>query len=99
MRTHDRLRALQREFEEVQTEIRILDEQIEFQSSVSDDARIRAMVSETPLADREAREASGDLLRLERSRTEVAAKLDALRREQDRLLEQLLRDEGPSANG
>jgi len=90
--TTARLRALTHEIERLETEIRILDEQIAFQAEVADDARLRSIVSETPLADREAAEASGDLARMKRSRDDAAARLDALRSEQDALLERLLHD-------
>lgn len=88
-----RLRALQQEIGELQTELRIVDEQLEFQTDVSEDARIRSLVSETPLADREAQEARRDLERMQRSRADVLARLDALRAEQDRLLEALIAGE------
>lgn len=90
MSIEDRLRSLSAEIGAQQTELAILDEQIVFQSEVAEDARIRAVVSETPLADREAREAAGDLERLKRSREDVARRMAALRAEQDELLERLL---------
>ncbi|MFA5889579.1 MAG: hypothetical protein WDA27_01285 [Actinomycetota bacterium] len=85
----DRLRAISVEIREVQVESQILDEQILFQSDVAEDARIRALVSETPLAVRESTEASGDLALLRRARGDLARKLDELRAEQDRLLDKL----------
>jgi hypothetical protein len=88
-----RLRALSAEIAELQTEIRILDEQIEFQSSVTEDARIRALVSETPLADREAQVADGDLARIIRSKEEAMKRLEQLRAEQDGLLERMVQDD------
>lgn len=86
----DRLSALSDEIAEEQTQLRIIEEQLAFQQDVSEDARIRALVSETPLADREAREAADDLRRLERSREEARARLGDLRAEQDTLLERML---------
>ena len=87
-----RLRALSADIHELQTEIGILEEQIAFQTEVAGDARIRAVVSETPLADREAREADGDLARLVRLRQEALQRLQTLRDDQDSLLERLLQD-------
>lgn len=98
MSTADRLRALSAEIAALQTEIQILEEQIAFQSDVSEDARLRALVSETPLADREAQLASGDLARLGRSRDDAQRGLNDLRAEQDRLLEMML-SENPSPGG
>lgn len=92
MRASDRLAALSNEIAEARTALRILDEQLAFLAEVDEDARIRALVSETPLADREAREAREDLERLRRSRDEAAARVEALRVEQDRLLERLLEE-------
>jgi len=89
-----RLRALSAEIQGLQTEVGILEEQIAFQTEVADDARIRAVVSETPLADREAREADGDLARLVRLRQETLQRLQTLRDDQDSLLERLLEDQG-----
>jgi hypothetical protein len=87
-----RLRALSDEMERLATEIRILDEQIAFQNEVADDARLRAIVSETPLADREATEATGDLARMQRIRAELDARVKDLRSEQDQLLEKMIED-------
>ena len=70
--------------------MRILEEQVVFQQDVSEEARIRALVSETPLADREAREAADDLRRLVRSRDDALARVAELRAEQDSLLERML---------
>jgi len=87
--TSDRLSALSSEIAEEQTQLRILEEQVVFQQEVVEEARIRALVSETPLADREQREAADDLRRLTRSRDEAAARVAELRGEQDSLLERM----------
>ena len=89
MNIGERLSALSGEIAEEQTQLRILEEQVTFQQEVSEEARIRALVSETPLADREAREAADDLRRLQRSRDDVLNRLAELRAEQDALLERM----------
>lgn len=94
MNVTERLAALSAEIVEEQTHLRILEEQLAFQSEVADDARIRALVSETPLADRESHIAADDLRRLERSRDDARRRLDELRAEQDALLERMLADVG-----
>ena len=81
---HERIQAA-----EHRTQLRILEEQVTYQSEVADDARIRALVSETPVADRESRTAADDLRRLVRSRDESLLRLADLRAEQDGLLERL----------
>lgn len=90
MNVADRLRALTGEMAAMQTELNILGEQIAFQTEVSDDARIRALVSETPLAARDAQQATADLERMVRSYAEANKRLDSLRADQDRLLERML---------
>jgi len=89
-----RLRALSAEIATLQTEIGILEEQLAFQTEVADDARIRALVSETPLADRDAQVASGDLARIMRSRADALKRLEQLRADQDGLLERMLDERG-----
>ena len=90
MDIRDRLSGLSDEIAEEQTQLRILEEQVTFQQEVAEEARIRALVSETPLADREAREAGDDLARLVRSRDDVLRRISELRAEQDTLLERML---------
>lgn len=85
-----RLKAINDEIDVLRTEARIMAEQIDFQTDVSEDARIRAIVSETPLADRDSREAGDDLARMQRVQADLEARIDALRAEQDKLLERML---------
>jgi hypothetical protein len=89
---------LQRRLTDVRAEVnrqrealRILDEQIAYQADIAADAETRALVAGTPLADRERRTASDDLRRTERQREEIAGRVAELVREQDDLLERLLR--------
>jgi hypothetical protein len=92
VKVKERLAGLSAEIAEEQMHLGILDEQLAFQTEVADDARIRALVSETPLADRESHIASDDLRRLERSRDEAQRRLGDLRAEQDSLLERMLEE-------
>lgn len=85
-----RLAALTSEIAQARVALAIAEEQLSFQTEVAEDARIRALVSETPLADREYRIARDDLERMRRSRDDAAGLLEGLRQEQDRLLERLL---------
>src|SRR5687768_5239533 len=57
MKAQERLAVLSAEIAEARTSLRIVEEQLAFVEEVAEDARIRALVSETPLADREYREA------------------------------------------
>ena len=90
MNTQQRLSQISAEIAEARTGLRILEEQLAFLEEVAEDSRIRALVSETPLANREYREARGDADRMRRSHAEAAGHLEELRREQDLLLERVL---------
>ena len=85
-RLTDRLSALSREMDALRLELSILDEQVAFQRDVTDDVRVRALVAETPLADRELRVAVDDLGRMERVAADTRRRLARLEGEQDRLL-------------
>ena len=79
----DRLRT-QRE------ELRIVDEQLAALAAEADDTRLRALVSETPLADREHQEARRHADAMARHRDEVAASIVQLEARQDELLDRLM---------
>ncbi|HVL90139.1 MAG TPA: hypothetical protein VM841_07895 [Actinomycetota bacterium] len=85
----ERLTALSDEIGRLRTEIAILEEQHAFVSEAAEDARIRALVSETPLADREYRTAREDAERTQASLSEAKERLERLRAEQDGLLERM----------
>ncbi|HEX9695813.1 MAG TPA: hypothetical protein VGB64_05815 [Actinomycetota bacterium] len=85
----ERLTALNEEIGKLRTEIAILEEQHAFVADAAEDARIRALVSETPLADREYRTAREDAERTQASLDDAKATLGKLRAEQDGLLERL----------
>lgn len=87
MGIQDRLSDLADEIARLRREVEVLAEQIEHQASVADDARLRALVSETPLSERESRTTADDLARLERSRDDALARIEALRLEVDTLLD------------
>lgn len=85
-----RLRDLSQDADRLKTEIAILVEQVAFQKEVTDDARLRSLVSETPLADRDAQEATGDLRRLETSLEDTRARLAEVTSDLDELLERMI---------
>jgi len=89
-----RLSDAREELVRARESLRILDEQVSFLKEVASDAEVRALVSETPLADRDHREADQDLRRALRARDEVAEKVASLTAEQDELLDKLL-EAGP----
>lgn len=65
------------------------DEQLTHFADLADDSRIRAMVSETPLADEDHRQAERTSSAMARHRQELVDAIARLEAEQDALLDQL----------
>ncbi|MCX7619922.1 MAG: hypothetical protein N2037_03635 [Acidimicrobiales bacterium] len=74
----------------LRAELAIADEHLAHFSSEADDARLRALVSETPLAQHERREAEKHADAMRRHRAEVQAEILQLERMQDQLLDRFL---------
>jgi hypothetical protein len=68
----------------------VADEQLAQLADEAEDARLRALVSETPLAEHEHREARKHADAMARHRGDVAAEIDQLERAQDDLLDRLV---------
>jgi hypothetical protein len=79
----DRLRALR-------DELTIIDEQLAQLASEADDTRLRALVSETPLAEHEHREAQRHADAMARHRAELLGSIEKLETTQDELLDRLI---------
>jgi hypothetical protein len=73
----------------VRSELAVTDEQFAFLENEADDARLRALVAETPLGDVEARDARRHADALARHRDTLAASIADLEREQDALLDRM----------
>ena len=82
-----RLRALR-------DELAVADEQLAALEEAADDARIRALVSETPMAGREHEEARRHADAMARHRASVLDELGKLERTQDDLLDRLMAESG-----
>jgi hypothetical protein len=67
----------------------VTEEQLTFLESEADDARLRALVAETPLGDVEARDARRHADALARHRDALARSIAELVREQDELLDRM----------
>ena len=65
------------------------DEQLAHLNEMADDARLRSLVSETPLAEQEHREAARHAAAMDRHRRSVAADVDRLESQLDELLDRL----------
>jgi len=89
MRIQKSLAEVGEQLNKARDELRIVEEQLLYQMDVEEEAKTRALVAETPLADREHQEAQRDLERIRRSRDEATAKIAELQAQQDRLLDKL----------
>jgi hypothetical protein len=85
------LAELQERLHKAREELRIAEEQLLFVMDTMEEAKTRALVSETPLADRDYEQARGDYVRMMRVRNEAQAEVDELQKEQDKLLDRMLR--------
>ncbi len=74
---------------QLRTELGVVDEQLAFLADAADDARLRAMVSETPMADKEHREAQKHADAMTRHRSQIVTQIGELEKAQDELLERL----------
>jgi cell division septum initiation protein DivIVA len=74
---------------QLRAELNVVDEQLAFLADAADDARLRAMVSETPMADKEHREAQKHADAMTRHRTQLVTQIGELQKAQDELLERL----------
>ena len=78
----------------LRAELAVVDEQLLSLADDADEARLRALVSETPLADKEHREAQRHADAMNRRRAEIASSIDDLVRTQDELLDKLMHEAG-----
>ncbi len=76
----------------LRAEIQMADEQLRSLADTADDTRLRALVSETPLAEQEHREAQRHADAMARHRSELDAEVQLLQQAQDDLLDRLARE-------
>jgi hypothetical protein len=74
---------------QLRAELAVVDEQLAFLADAADEARLRAMVSETPMADKEHREAQKHADAMTRHRAQLVTQIGELQKAQDELLERL----------
>ena len=70
-------------------DLRVADEQLAHFADEADDARLRSLVSETPLAEREHRSAARHADAMRRHRNEIVTEIAELERRQDELLDEM----------
>src|ERR671918_1992739 len=71
-------------------ELEVSAEQLMHLADAADDARLRSLVSETPLADRDHRQAERHAGAMRKHREKVEAEISRLEREQDELLDRFV---------
>lgn len=84
-----RLRDVGGRLRSLRDDLAITEEQLVQLTDEADDARLRALVSETPLAEREHREASRHADTLRRHRDQLELEIERLEVDQDELLDRL----------
>lgn len=84
-----RLTEVHRRLQRAREELAVVDEQLAALAEDADEARVRSLVSETPLAEQEHRHAQRHAEAMLRSRTAVLESIAELERAQDDLLERL----------
>lgn len=82
-----RLRDVGERLKRLREELEVSDEQLLQLAEEADDARLRALVSETPSAAREHTDAAGHAEAMRRHREAVAEEIARLERAQDELLD------------
>lgn len=85
-----RISEVSERLKRLRVELAVVDEQLAFFADAADEARLRALVSETPLADREHHDAQKHADAMAQSRADAVLAIQALERSQDELLDRLV---------
>jgi hypothetical protein len=85
-----RLSEVAEQLKVLRRELVVADEQLAHFADEADDARLRALVAETPLGEREHREAQKHADAMRRHQREVGLEIEQLEQAQDDLLDRLL---------
>ena len=85
-----RLTEVGARLKELREELAVSEEQLGHLAEAADDARLRSLLSETPLADREHHEAQRHAEAMQRHHAEVLEQITRLEQTQDELLDRLL---------
>ena len=90
-----RLSEVGTRLKQLREELAVSDDQLALLAETADDLRLRALVSETPLADKEHHEAQRHADAMVRHRAEVLEGIAKLEQTQDELLDRLLVETKP----
>jgi predicted nucleic acid-binding Zn-ribbon protein len=85
-----RLSQVSSRLRQLREELAVSAEQLAHLADAADDARLRALVSETPVADHDVRQAERHAEAMRRPRAKVEAEIAKLERDQDDLLDRFL---------
>jgi predicted nucleic acid-binding Zn-ribbon protein len=85
-----RLSQVGERLRQLRSELDVSNEQLAHLADAADDARLRSLVSETPVADQEHRQAERHAQAMRRHRAKVEAEIARLERDQDALLDQFV---------
>jgi len=89
-RIERRLVDVNKRLQRAREELGVLDQQLMALADTADDERVRALVSDSLVAERDYREAERSAEAMRRSRNAVAATIAELERTQDELLDKLV---------
>ncbi len=90
-----RLSEVAARLRQLREELSVSDEQLVHLAGEADDARLRSLVSETPVADREHHDAQRHADAMARHRAQVVEEITRLETTQDELLDRLLLESQP----
>lgn len=85
-----RLTEVSRRLKRARQDLAVMEEQLAVLSDAAEEARLRALVSETPLANKEYQQAQRHADAMNRSRTTLLLTMAELRQAQDELLDRLV---------
>lgn len=90
-----RLSEVSTRLRQLRDDLRISEEQLAHLAEAADDARLRSLVSETPLADREHHDAQRHAEAMQRHRADLLDGIARLEQTQDELLDRLTAESKP----
>jgi hypothetical protein len=85
-----RLSQVSQRLRQLREELAVSAEQLDHLADAADDARLRSLVSETPVADHDHRQAERHADAMRRHRAKVEAEIARLERDQDALLDRFV---------
>lgn len=90
-----RLSEVSTRLRQLRDDLRVSDEQLALLADAADDARLRSLLSETPLADREHHDAQRHAEAMQRHRADLLEGIARLEQTQDELLDRLTAESKP----